>query len=502
MESANVSKRLMTRDRRYLIGAMIIIFIASISFTIFKVDKVNKLKSLDEASSILDGYLYELYIGGRWRDPAWHRLDKYGQRPPLTGYAIGGLMRGIGEPVISSSAREFLAYHELDIVNFRAQFLNNVMNRITLKQVVASRYMSAILCIITATLTSIIAMKLIGGSASAISFLLVIFHPLFRDLSTTFSADAIAITIFLATTLIAMEAMRAFAKNSRYAWSYAIPLAIMLGASFTSSGTAFLLIIPITIFAIILPNDIEGWKRTAIAAISTLILAIIISIVLDPGLQENPIHAFMDRITLSIQHDKLLAIAFPDRVFANIPQRFGFLAYTIFLRDPIAFILLPLSILGIVAALLRIQTKVRASRPAAIIFAAIPFAIAAYLIPDATPRYGAYLVPAFAILAAFGIADASAILRGWITSTKRERITSIATLVAASAITTAIASYVTPAHAFPEQPTAEKQRIAKLFAFGQTRPGERREVHEELLRYFESIKDEERIRFEREILKQ
>ena len=94
-------------SRRITIIICAVVIVAGTAFTMLNVDRSGRLRDIDEAAWLFNGYYLDLYATGRWDDRAWNEFDMCAQHPPAANYLFGALLHAIGEPMKSMEPRRF-----------------------------------------------------------------------------------------------------------------------------------------------------------------------------------------------------------------------------------------------------------------------------------------------------------------------------------------------------------------------------------------------------------
>lgn len=476
--------------RRAAVALLAAVIIAGLAISLLNVKRTRQLFDVDEAAWIFNGYYLDLYLFGDWKNPDWRAFEKYAQHPPGTAYVFGALLHAIGEPMRSMEPRRFWFENDMNLILDPPKFFKGLYERLSYRQVIAGRYMSAAFAWMTAAAVMLLAYRLTRSPIGAVvAFVLFIFHPLVMSVGTLAAGDTFIMFASVLAIILSME----IAIRKRW-WLLWPTLAAAMGVAFASKISSYALIPPAAAVAIAISEDKRIAVRNAALVCLAAAAAFGVACILDPGLHASPISATIERFYWRMDRVGIQKIVFVDQYLGSVADRISFCLHHLFFSSASAMIFIGLSIAGIVRGLRMGQGR----RPAicAIFLFAYFLILTVAFTPMAWTRYVAAYLPFMMILPALGVeAICEGIRHG---AVKKGSLTAAAVVLAVLIVI----GWASNLRWRGNQPLADRyhRNIAMLFAFSQMYPGGDGAVHETLFRYFDAMGERQRADREMEIL--
>lgn len=468
--------------KRLVLIAVILIGVISL---IWSVDRGPKLLDLDEAAWVFNGYYLDLYLSGDWKNPDWVAFDKYAQHPPAANYVFGALLHAIGEPMKDMEPRRFWFEHDLEIILSPGQFISGVMKRLSMRQVVACRFMAAAFACLAAGTVFLFASRLFGPLAGVVSFLLLILHPLFRHVATLATADTFFIFLTVLTVWLSFE------LATRKSWILASLLSLVLGVSFGTKIVSFANVGAVAIVMAFMSRSKRDWFTSAIFVLVAVFGSLAIAYLLDPGLSGAPLAQTLSRIAWRQDRIGIQQIVFVSQRIASWTGRLSFALYFEFFSEIVGVIIFLLTT-SCVARCLSASPE-RRKCVLVTILATYFFGLTLLTLPMSWVRYVAQYLPFAVLPAGAGAVLIFDIVKKWSGFSKPGRIYRLVVALGVVTITPLLQIVLSPKGVhMPPPPTEQEVRIAKMFAFSLTHPGEDQAVHKYLYEYFKGKGEDKR----------
>ena len=474
--------------RRAIAVLVAALLLAGAAFMIGTVDRSPQLRDIDEAAWIYNGYFFNLLISGDLKNPDWNAFDMYANHPPAGAYLFGALMNAIGEPVKSVEPRRFYFENDLDIVNFREPLLAELSARLTPRQLVAGRYLSAAIGWAAAALLFAFMWRIAGPAAGAASYALLLMHPAFLSVARLASVDTFLIMLSILSAFAAYEMGRAWGGGRLRAWGMCALAAVSLGLLFSTKVSTFTWAAAIVMAAAAGSGEKRQLARAVAASFAAIAGAFAISWILDPGLYAHPLAVTASRMEWRLMRIEIQRMVFIAEAFETIPQRIAFAGFICFLMSGAAYALGAIPAAGFLSGrLLRARDPLLRGELLIIALAIYSTFLVLMMLPIAWVHYVTACIPFLAALAGLG---AVRILR-FIAMRRELPAQRIVAFFASAALIVAAFSFTSREFRqhrwfLPRQPTAEEARISHMFAFSLAHPGVDREVHRALVEYFDA----------------
>lgn len=446
----------------------------------------RRLFDADEAAWIFNGYYLDLYLSGDLKNPAWREFDRYAQHPPAAAYLFGAMLHAIGEPMKSMEPRRFWFENDLKIVQSSKWFTERLIERLAYKQVLAGRYMSAFFAWLSAVVLMLLAMRLVGTFGGVVGFFVLIFHPTFRGMATLAVGDTFIVFLSALSVYLAVEISLRYPASLKRAWGLAAALALVLGINFASKISSYAMIAMVFIPVIILSGDKKSLRFNLAIVAASVVAALCVAYVLDPGLYGSPVSTTIDRIAWRADRIGIQRIIFADQSFDLYSERLAFIIYYLFLSNFVAFLFFLLSMAGLAFSIF-MRGDVRRAR-IVLFFASYALFLTAVLTPMAWTRYVVAYLPFLVLLAAFGSERVKDMILEWgsISTWKRAAIVLISAVVLLASL--GLRHYLAPVHMhLPRISDGEERALARRLASCILYPGMNEDILAHLLTYYRTI---------------
>jgi len=479
------------KNIKHFIIIAVVILGALISFTSVKAER--RLIDSDEAAWLFNGYYFDLYVSGDWGNPAWTEFDKYANHPPATSYLFGAMLHAIGEPMKSIEPRRFWFENDLSIINSPQVFHDNLARRLTFKQVMAGRYMSAFFGWLTAIALMFLAFRLVGVFGGVAGFFLLLFHPTFRGVMTLAVGDTFIMFISVLSVLLAVEMVR----REKFLW-LAVFLAPVLGVAIASKISCFVLLVPVLIPLFFLRGDDVPFRKALSILVLTVILSLCMAYVLDPGLHGSPLRSTFERFAWRLDRVEIQQIVFADQKLVSIISRLAFAARYLFFSNVFSFLFFLLYIGGLVFFFIREKERYVFFLFVNVVYFSF---LTIFFLPMGWTRYVMAWLPFLMLSACLGAERFKDTVFEWSSLRRVGRVATVGGTLAAVIVAAALGWFLSPRERhMPPFATGEERRIARMFAESLMRPGVDVDIHQQLLEYFERIGNHKRAAEQRQKL--
>lgn len=455
-------------------------------FSVASVDRSDRIRDVDEAAWIFNGAFLDLYLSGDWDNPDWNAFDVYAHHPPLGNYIFGALLYAIGEPVKSMEPRRFWYANSFDIAWRPGYFIEGLYDRVTGRQLVAGRILSALVGWLAAVALMVLAWRLIGPVAGISSYALLLLHPVFRDVATLCSVESLIMLLSVLTVLFSWEMGRSMSCNRPVAALWCLLAGVCFGLFLATKISAIPWIAAVAMAAI---AGARGKREIALSLLGIAAVALVafgLAVLLDPGLHRAPLATTIERIELRFIQVDMQSRFFLWQRIPDIWGRLAFSSYWAFFSSAFAFILFLLALAGVGGRFLCSPVSPDRGRSLVVSLAALSFFMVAATLPLAWVRYVATALPFIALLGGLGSENLRNIAPNWrrLARPRRLAVGSIAGFLVLASILLSFGFRFYGWHE-PPAPSNEELRISRMFLFSLKNPGIDRGVHNELLRYFE-----------------
>ena len=499
IEARALSTLTTKRKTKIFFTFLILLGLVSLLTTVYRGEK---LLDNDEAAWIFDSYYLDLYASGDWNNKHWMSFEKYACHPPAAKYLFGILLHTINKPMKSMEPRQFWYENDLDIVNFPKKFMTGLHERISPDQIIACRYMSAVLAWISAVTLLFLAWRLGGPIAGAASFLLLIVQPSFRFIATLATADSFVIMLSVLSIFLTIEINHAISSHKAKTWYLYTALTITLGLIFTTKISSYALLPALICTTLFLSSNLRTAAKTVIAILVATFFAFGIAYLLDPALHASPISTTLERIAWRMDRIDIQQTVFISQKLSTFSQRLAYTVYSIFFSSAWAILMFIMFISGVVSCFMRSSAGITRSRLLILFLTLYFFTLTLTTLPMTWIRYLVLYLPFIALMAGLGVASIIEFSSRWNNFSPRKHHVLLLIVATILITTTLLWRLLLPVQAhMPPAPTQSEIRIARMFAYSLIHPQKNREVHLQLLKYFLNKGNEKRAAYQRQQLK-
>ncbi len=460
-------------QRRWLWLVALVAIVVAATSALFSFDSHPEFNDVDEPGALFDSPFLDLYLDGRWDDPAWHEFDRYANHPPLAAYLFGGVLHAIEEPISSLEPRRFWFRGDtLQTPEYRA----GLHERLSSRQLLAGRMLAAAFAALAAVGLLAIGWRWYGAAGGIGLFLLALLHPLLRHLGNLSTVDSFLLFV-LVGVLLCLDGMARSARG-RPAFGWAAGLALLFGLGFLAKLSSYALVPVAAMVAPVLAGRGARWRAFWLV-LAAAAAGFGLAILLDPGMQAHPLATLWDRALWRIERVSIQQVIFVGDWLRTISARIVYVLYELFFVGWVRPVVFCCTMVGLITALSRRDRWALAT----LLLFGWGMALTVGLTPFRWIRYTAAFLPLLLLPAGMGVAALVGALRawsGWTPVARRRRIAvvglSLVLLLFAIGWRGEAARFVRPL------PTPDEVIRAKALAKALAEPGQYPELH----RYFEA----------------